>query len=124
MNAPVITDAEKAHTVEAHSDNTSDDGLHYGSYEEKPNFLTRLGVTPASFKRRTLADKHNQLNQSMKGRHLHMIAIGGSIGAGLFVGSGGALSRGGPAALLIGFGIIGIVSKTIAFLKFNTLTIC
>ena len=39
-----------------------------------------------------------------------MIAIGGSIGAGLFVGSGGALSTGGPAALLIGFGIIGIVS--------------
>jgi len=38
-----------------------------------------------------------------------MIAIGGSIGAGLFVGSGSALRRGGPAALLICFGIIGIV---------------
>lgn len=117
MNAPAVLDAEKAHKVEAHSDTPSDDGLHYGSYEEPPNLLTRLGVTPASFKRRTLADKHNQLNQSMKSRHLHMIAIGGSIGAGLFVGSGGALSRGGPAALLIGFGIIGIVSWATAFLQ-------
>lgn len=77
---------------------------------ERPSFLTRLGVTPESFKRRTLADKHNQLNKTMKSRHLNMIAIGGSIGAGLFVGSGSALSRGGPASLLICFSIIGIVS--------------
>lgn len=110
MNAPVIMDNEKTHKVEEGSERQSDDGLHYGSYEEAPTLMDRLGVTPRSFKKRTLADKHNQLNQSMKGRHLHMIAIGGSIGAGLFVGSGRALSRGGPAALLIGFGIIGIVS--------------
>lgn len=112
MNAPVI-DAEKAHNIEASSDTPSDDGLHYSSYEDKPSFLTRLGVTPASFKRRTLADEHNQLNQTLEGRHLHMIAIGGSIGAGLFVGSGGALANGGPAALLIGFGIMGIVSLSV-----------
>lgn len=73
-------------------------------------FWTRMGCTPESFKRRTLADKHNQLNQTLKGRHLHMIAIGGSIGAGLFVGSGGSLSTGGPATVLIDFSIIGVVS--------------
>lgn len=109
MNGPDIRDAEKAHNVETGSDQPSDNGLHYDTYDARPGLLTRLGVTPASFKQRTLADKHNQLNQTMKTRHLHMIAIGGSIGAGLFVGSGGALSRGGPAALLIGFGIIGVV---------------
>ena len=81
----------------------------YHSHASKLSFWTRLGVTPESFKKRTLADKHNQLNQTLKGRHLNMIAIGGSIGAGLFVGSGSALRRGGPAALLICFGIIGIV---------------
>jgi amino acid transporter len=76
----------------------------------KAPLMTRLGLAPESFKRRTLADKHNQLNQTLKGRHLSMIAIGGSIGAGLFVGSGGALRTGGPAALLIAFGIMGVVS--------------
>lgn len=38
-----------------------------------------------------------------------MIAIGGAIGTGLFVGSGSALATGGPAALMIGFGLIGIM---------------
>ena len=38
-----------------------------------------------------------------------MIAIGGSIGTGLFVGSGSALSTGGPAALIIDYGLIGIM---------------
>jgi amino acid permease len=79
----------------------------------RPSFWTRLGVTPESFRRRTANDEHNQLNQTLKSRHLSMIAIGGSIGAGLFVGSGKALSTGGPAALLIGFGLIGVVSLCI-----------
>ena len=84
---------------------------------ERPGLMTRLGLTPDSFRQRTLDDKHNQLNKTLKARHLNMIAIGGSIGAGLFVGSGGALADGGPASLLIDFSIIGIVSMT--FLGFS-----
>jgi hypothetical protein len=70
-------------------------GNHHGeiTYEQLP-FWTRMGCTPESFKRRTLADKHNQLNQTLKSRHMQMIAVGSSIGAGLFVGSGSALNRG------------------------------
>ncbi|KAL8670739.1 MAG: hypothetical protein Q9168_004746 [Polycauliona sp. 1 TL-2023] len=48
-----------------------------------------------------------ELSRELKGRHMQMIAIGGSIGAGLFVGSGGALYTGGPGSLLLGFLIIG-----------------
>ena len=77
---------------------------------EQPSLMTRLGLTAESFKRRSAADEHNQLNKTLKTRHLNMIAIGGSIGAGLFVGSGGALAKGGPASLLICFSIIGVVS--------------
>ncbi|KAF2084759.1 AAT family amino acid transporter [Saccharata proteae CBS 121410] len=47
------------------------------------------------------------LARQLQGRHMQMIAIGGSIGAGLFVGSGGALSTGGPASLTLGFIIVG-----------------
>jgi len=67
---------------------------HYGDQEPEASRLTRMGLTVESFKRRTLQDESNQLNQTLKMRHLHMIAIGGSIGAGLFVGSGSALAKG------------------------------
>ncbi|CAN6672063.1 general amino-acid permease Gap1p [Trichomonascus vanleenenianus] len=49
------------------------------------------------------------LSRSLKPRHLQMIAIGGSIGTGLFVGSGASLATGGPASLVIGFAIIGAI---------------
>lgn len=42
----------------------------------RPPLMTRLGLTPDSFTQRTLADKHNQLNKTLKSRHLNMIAIG------------------------------------------------
>ncbi|KAH6683256.1 amino acid permease/ SLC12A domain-containing protein [Halenospora varia] len=51
----------------------------------------------------------DKLHRALKGRHMQMIAIGGSIGAGLFVGSGSALSSGGPGSLVIDFLIIGFM---------------
>lgn len=47
------------------------------------------------------------LARKLKGRHLQMIAIGGSIGTGLFVASGRALQLGGPASVLIAYSFIG-----------------
>jgi amino acid transporter len=47
------------------------------------------------------------LSKELKNRHLQMIAIGGLVGTGLLVGSGSSLRTGGPAALLIAWGLVG-----------------
>ncbi|KAF8628294.1 hypothetical protein AX17_005997 [Amanita inopinata Kibby_2008] len=94
----------------------------------KESIWTRLGVNFESFKRapgttggievagatniedieRLRADAP-MLQQKMKPRHLTMIAVGGSIGTGLFVGSGSALHTGGPAGVVIAWVLIGIM---------------
>ncbi|KAI1638862.1 amino acid permease [Biscogniauxia mediterranea] len=56
-----------------------------------------------------IVHKGAALKTDLKGRHMQMIAIGGAIGAGLFIGSGSALYKGGPAALIIGYLIVGIM---------------
>lgn len=49
------------------------------------------------------------VHRKLKARHISMIAIGGTIGTGLFVGSGSALATGGPVGLLLGYVIMGFI---------------
>lgn len=51
----------------------------------------------------------NKLKRDLKARHLTMIAIGGSIGTGLFVASGATVAQAGPAGALLSYVIIGIM---------------
>ncbi|RKO92464.1 amino acid permease/ SLC12A domain-containing protein [Blyttiomyces helicus] len=59
-----------------------------------------------------------QVNQvgtkrKLQARHLQMIAIGGTIGTGLFLSSGGAIYNAGPAGALIAYVIAGILVYTV-----------
>lgn len=65
----------------------------YNSYDDE-TYLTRNGLNLNSFKCKHYGHGFVELDRAMKTRHLHMIAIGGSIGAGFFVGSGGAFVKG------------------------------
>ncbi|RYC55563.1 hypothetical protein CHU98_g10650 [Xylaria longipes] len=58
-------------------------------------------------------DPDSGVKRGLKTRHLSMMALAGIIGPGLLVGSGGALAKGGPASLIIGFGVVGIIAFSI-----------
>ncbi|AKP68058.1 amino acid permease [Companilactobacillus ginsenosidimutans] len=53
--------------------------------------------------------ENTDVNRSLKTRHLSMIALGGSIGTGLFVASGSSISTAGPGGALIAYVAIGIM---------------
>ncbi|KAL5046425.1 hypothetical protein BDW71DRAFT_214671 [Aspergillus fruticulosus] len=51
--------------------------------------------------------QHDRLKRGLSARQVQMIAIGGTIGTGLFLGTGKALATGGPASMLIAYAISG-----------------
>ncbi|CAF1215997.1 unnamed protein product [Didymodactylos carnosus] len=61
----------------------------------------------------TVSNDESSLKRTLTARHLQMIAIGGSIGTGLFVGSGSSFSTGGPASVLIGFLMVSVMLYTV-----------
>lgn len=107
--------APDKNAITAASDLDNEAGLHLGLDDDPgrhaPNHASsspqeQLGDFRA-------VDPHSGVKRGLKTRHLSMMALAGIIGPGLLVGSGGALASGGPAALLIGFGVIGLVAFSI-----------
>lgn len=106
--------------------NMSKDEINGKSYggNEKPQDFESAKVTPVYADERGYDDKDadrvivggldasapdGAVQRNLKGRHLAMIALGGTIGTGLFVGSGNALATGGPVGTWLGYIIMGVV---------------
>lgn len=69
---------------------------------EKPDVL-RMTESQAQGETRQI----NELRRDFKPRQVFMFSIACAIGAGLVIGTGTALSRGGPGSLLIAYLLIG-----------------
>lgn len=89
-----IGSGEKAVFHSADADSKVVSGPEFAATFQEEDFWTRAGLNGKSFQKRHYGTGIVELDRAMKPRHLHMIAIGGSIGAGFFVGSGGALAKG------------------------------
>jgi amino acid permease len=86
----------------AHSFRRRQDNIHL-------NALGQEIVDPEKESTGTESHDTSRLSRKLHGRHMQMIAIGGAIGTGLFIGSGSSLATGGPLGLLIGFGLVGLM---------------
>lgn len=62
--------------------------------------MPQLGAAP---------EQESTLHRGLSARHMTMIAIGGAIGTGLFVASGGTIAQAGPGGALVAYGVIGLM---------------
>lgn len=71
----------------------------YGTFEGEPDGSPQAGNSSTGSK----------LRRGLSARQVQMIAIAGTIGTGLFLGTGRSLAKGGPASLLICYSLMGFV---------------
>lgn len=53
--------------------------------------------------------EHGRLHRGLSTRQVQMIAIAGTIGTGLFLGTAKSLAQGGPASMLIAYSVVGFI---------------
>ena len=54
-------------------------------------------------------EQKSELKRGLKSRHITMISLGGTIGTGLFLASGGAIAQAGPGGTLLAYALIGVM---------------
>ncbi|KAG0281423.1 hypothetical protein BGZ95_003823 [Linnemannia exigua] len=75
-------------------------GAEKHEYEEDPVVHHHSGGL-------TENEQFGEVKRDLKSRHLQMIAIGGTIGTGIFLSSGGSVASAGPLGALISYSIVG-----------------
>jgi len=54
------------------------------------------------------AEQYGYVERGLKSRHIQFIALGGTIGTGLFLGIGSAFAKSGPLSVLLGYSFTGV----------------
>ena len=97
----------------------SKDGQIYHERNAYDPGFEKNGVVPETIEGHLVdADRYGVTKRGLKSRHIQLIALGGAIGTGLFVGSGATLSLVGPANLFMAFvvmsGVVWCVMNSVA----------
>ncbi|PSK59176.1 Proline-specific permease [Elsinoe australis] len=74
---------------------------------DKSNNAVDLEILPSV--QEGQSKKYGSTHRGLKSRHIQLIALGGAIGTGLFVGSGATLATSGPAPLLMSYIIMSLL---------------
>lgn len=81
------------------------DAVTTGSAEEKDHRggSTAVGEAADIYGDIQTAEQFGYVERGLKSRHIQFIALGGTIGTGLFLGIGSAFARAGPLSVLLGY---------------------
>lgn len=84
--------------------------LHHGHHGLSSEAEDEL--QPLLYAESSMANNYEQvqrLRRRLSARQVSMIAIGGTIGTGLFLGTGRSLAQGGPGSILICYALVGLI---------------
>ena len=68
----------------------------------------RMGEAADMYGDIATAEEYGYVSRGLKSRHIQFIALGGTIGTGLFLGIGRAFTQAGPLSILLGYTFTGI----------------
>src|SRR4051794_18232058 len=91
------------------SGNIEEGGEHERKYSNAENLHDTMKTEAVGiFGDVETAEQYGYVSRGLKSCHIQFIALGGTIGTGLFVGIGGALAKAGPLSTLLGYTFTGI----------------
>jgi len=80
----------------------------YDDHDVRKGSVTAVNEAAAMYGSVEDAEKYGYVSRGLKSRHIQFIALGGTIGTGLFLGIGKAFVSSGPLSVLLGYTLTGV----------------